>query len=79
MFNKPVKFTILIGNSGTDKVCITLNLPSATFPFDENNLLMSFEVAKGNAIDYVKKHFESDLTANNAEVINTATGEKYKL
>jgi len=48
--------TVLVG-IGTDNVRLLTNLPQPIWPFD-GNLTMQFEVAKGDGVEYVSKHFK---------------------
>lgn len=54
----PIKITIVC-TKGTDTVMVEMDAPSPVWPFDEQNLTLKFEAAKGTGVEYCAKHFPS--------------------
>lgn len=51
-----LKITIIKGLRGHDEIFIKCANPDGCYPFRENELILSFKVAKGEGCAYVKEH-----------------------
>lgn len=49
---------ILTASAGTDRIMLTLTLPSGTYPY-VGGATATIDVAKGNATAWLKEHFPS--------------------
>lgn len=50
---------ILVTGHGADRVSLETNLPQGVFPYDEENLSLSFMVTRGKGLEYLEKHFSN--------------------
>jgi hypothetical protein len=76
---------ILLDNLGVDEVHVYTDKPSPVYPFsekDENTLILRFNVARGNGIDYIINNFNIDhqcVTVQNIFTGETCTLSEYKI
>lgn len=51
------KVMVQTGLGGADQISIVTDLPESIYPFRDTGATLKFDVASGNGVEYVKKHF----------------------